>query len=176
MWAVWPEVLANYAKHYRTGEPLPGQRVASLLEAQRYGEGFATTEYLAAALLDLAWHELTVDDQVDEVADFEAAALDKAGVALPIIPPRYRSTYFAHVFSGGYDAGYYSYIWSQVLDADTVEWFKDNGGLRRENGDRFRHEVLSKGGSLDVMAAYRTFRGRDPEIDPLLERKGLTGA
>lgn len=176
MWAVWPDVLANYARHYRTGAPLPADRVESLLEAQRYGQGFDTTEYLAAALLDLAWHELGVDDQVADVAEFEAEALAKAGVAISAIPPRYRTTYFAHVFSGGYDAGYYSYIWSQVLDADTVEWFKENGGLLRANGDRFRREVLGKGGSLDVLEAYRAFRGRDPNIEPLLERKGLSGA
>lgn len=172
MWATWPEVLDNYAKHHSTGEPLDPERIESLLEGQRYGEGFGTTEYLAAALLDLAWHELRVDDRVEDVAGFEAAALEKAGVAVPAIPPRYRSTYFAHIFSGGYDAGYYSYIWSQVLDADTVEWFKENGGLRRENGDRFRAEVLGKGGSIDVMEAFRAFRGRDPRIEPLLERKG----
>lgn len=176
MWATWPEVLANYARHHRTGEPLPASWVESLQAAQRYGEGFATTEYLAASLLDLAWHELGVDDEVDDVTEFESAALEKAGVLVPGIPPRYRSTYFAHVFSGGYDAGYYSYIWSQVLDADTVEWFKENGGLLRANGDEFRRAVLSKGGSLDVMAAFRAFRGRDPEIEPLLQRKGLTGA
>lgn len=174
MWATWPEVLANYARHHETGEPLPAELVAAIEESQQYGEGFALTEYLAAALLDLAWHELGADAEVDDVAGFEEAALTAAGVAVPGIPPRYRSTYFAHVFSGGYDAGYYSYVWSQVLDADTVEWFKENGGLLRDNGDTFRRLVLSKGGSVDVLAAFRNFRGRDPEIGPLLARKGLT--
>ncbi|WP_285487432.1 M3 family metallopeptidase [Amycolatopsis taiwanensis] len=174
MWMLWPEVLTNYARHYRTGEPLPSHLVDRLQEAAQYGEGFSTTEYLAAALLDQAWHGLSADDRVENVGRFEAAALEKAGVALPTVPPRYRSTYFAHVFSGGYSAGYYSYIWSEVLDADTVEWFKENGGLKRENGDHFRRELLSRGGSLDSMAAYRSFRGRDPEIQPLLTRRGLT--
>ena len=176
MWMLWPEVLANYARHYKTGEPLPAELVAKLEAASQYGEGFATTEYLAAALLDQAWHRLGTEDVVEDVAQFEAAALEKAGVALGAIPPRYRSTYFAHIFSGGYAAGYYSYIWSEVLDADTVEWFRANGGLRRENGDAFRRGLLSRGGSLPAMDAFRDVVGRDPEIGPLLERRGLTGA
>ena len=176
MWMLWPEVLANYAKHHETGEPLPPRLVAKLEESAQHGQPFATTEYLAASLLDMAWHRLGIDDAVDDVAAFEAAALEKAGVAVPAIPPRYRSTYFAHVFSGGYSAGYYSYIWSEVLDADTVEWFKENGGLRRDNGDHFRRTLLSRGGSGDPMEFFRAFRGRDPEIAPLLARRGLTGA
>jgi peptidyl-dipeptidase Dcp len=176
MWMLWPEVLANYARHYETGESLPQQLVDKLLASQLYGEGFATTEYLAASLLDQAWNGLGVDDQVGDVQRFEAAALEKAGVALSSVPPRYRSTYFAHIFSGGYGAGYYSYIWSEVLDADTVEWFKENGGLTRDNGDHFRRELLGRGGSIDSMVAFRNFRGRDPEIEPLLKRRGLAGA
>ncbi|WP_214365656.1 M3 family metallopeptidase [Pseudonocardia sp. H11422] len=174
MWSLWPEILANYARHHETGEPPPPDLVERLLAGRKYGEGFATTEYLAAALLDQAWHSLGADDSVDDVQEFEAEALAKAGVALPAVPPRYRSTYFNHVFAGGYSAGYYSYIWSEVLDADTVEWFTSNGGLRRENGDTFRRELLSKGGSVDAMEAYRAFRGRDPEIAPLLARRGLS--
>jgi peptidyl-dipeptidase Dcp len=176
MWMLWPEVLANYARHYQTGEPLPGNLVDKLVASHQYGEGHATTEYLAAALLDQAWHRLGTEDHVSEVAQFEASALEKAGVAFAAVPPRYRSTYFAHAFSGGYAAGYYSYIWSEVLDADTVEWFRANGGLRRENGDTFRRELLSRGGSMDPMVAFRNVVGRDPEIAPLLERRGLTGA
>ncbi|GHF52367.1 peptidyl-dipeptidase Dcp [Amycolatopsis bartoniae] len=176
MWMLWPEVLANYAKHHETGEPLPERLVAKLQESAQYGQGYSTTEYLAAALLDQAWHGISKDDDVRDVAAFEAAALEKAGVALRVVPPRYKSTYFAHVFSGGYSAGYYSYIWSEVLDADTVEWFTENGGLTRANGDRFRKELLSKGGSEDAMRAFRTFRGRDPEITPLLKRRGLDNA
>ncbi|MBB3050917.1 peptidyl-dipeptidase Dcp [Prauserella isguenensis] len=176
MWALWPEVLAGYARHHRTGEPLPQETAAKLEEASRYGEGFRTTEYLAASLLDLAWHTIGPEAEVDDVDRFEAEALQQAGVALATIPPRYRSTYFAHVFSNAYSAGYYSYIWSEVLDAESVEWFRENGGLARENGDRFRRELLAKGGSVDVMEAFRAFRGRDPQLQPLLERRGLTAA
>ncbi len=170
MWATHPEILANYAKHYETGEPMPRDLVDRLLESQKFGQGFATVEYLAATLLDWAWHTAYSGEDPEE---FEAGALAEAGVALPAVPPRYRSTYFAHIWAGGYSAGYYSYIWSEVLDADTVEWFNENGGLRRENGDRFRRELLSKGGGVDSMAAFRAFRGRDPEITPLLARRGL---
>jgi peptidyl-dipeptidase Dcp len=176
VWMLWPEVLANYAKHHETGEPLPGDLVGKLVDSQLYGQGYSTTEYLAAALLDQAWHSLRVDDRVEDVLAFEAEALEKAGVALASVRPRYRSTYFAHIWSGGYSAGYYSYIWSEVLDADTVEWFKENGGLTRANGDHFRRELIGRGGSIDSMAAFRNFRGRDPEIDPLLKRRGLAGA
>ncbi|WP_433497666.1 M3 family metallopeptidase [Sphaerimonospora sp. CA-214678] len=170
MWATHPEILANYAKHYETGEPMPRDLVDRLLESQKFGQGFATVEYLAATLLDWAWHTAYSGEDPEE---FEARALAEAGVALPAVPPRYRSTYFAHIWAGGYSAGYYSYIWSEVLDADTVEWFNENGGLLRENGDRFRRELLSKGGGVDSMAAFRAFRGRDPEITPLLARRGL---
>lgn len=176
MWMLWPEVLGNYARHHRTGEPLPPELVERLEAARTFNEGFATTEYLAASLLDLAWHQLAVEQAaaVTDVAGFEAEALAAAGVALPAVPPRYRSTYFAHIFStDSYSAGYYSYIWSEVLDADTVEWFKENGGLRRDNGDWFRRTLLSRGGSADPMAAFRAFRGRDPRIEPLLDRRGL---
>lgn len=176
MWALWPEVLTNYARHHRTGEPLPARLVERLEESRQYGEGFATTEYLAAALLDLSWHLIGADSAIGDVRRFEADALEKAGVALETVPPRYRSTYFAHIFSTGYAAGYYSYIWSEVLDADSVEWFRENGGLTRENGDHYRRELLARGGSVDAMEAFRAFRGRDPEIEPLLKRRGLTGA
>jgi len=174
MWSLWPEVLTRYARHHETGEPLPADLVEKLRAGRAYGEGFATTEYLAAAVLDQAWHTLTDEvPDAEHVQEFEARALADAGIALPAVPPRYRSTYFNHVFAGGYSAGYYSYIWSEVLDADTVEWFTENGGLRRENGDAFRAAVLSRGGAVEPMAAYRAFRGRDPEIAPLLGRRGL---
>jgi peptidyl-dipeptidase Dcp len=175
MWLEDPEILASYARHHETGEPLPAEVVERLAAARRFGEGFATTEYLAATLLDQAWHRLGPDDEVTDVERFEADALAVAGVVEPTAPPRYRTTYFNHVFGGGYSAAYYSYIWSEVLDADTVEWFAENGGLRRENGDVFRRELLSRGGAVDPMEAYRAFRGRDPELAPLLTRRGLTG-
>src|SRR5690606_39749454 len=129
--------------------------------SEQFNEGFATSEYLGAALLDQAWHAITADDTVTDVAGFEAAALAAVGLDNPAVPTRYSSAYFAHTFAGGYDAGYYSYIWSEVLDADTVEWFKEHGGLTRENGDRFRSRLLGVGGSKDPLEAYRDFRGRD---------------
>jgi len=179
MWAWEPSVLRAYAVHHRTGEPMPAEWVDTMLAARQDGEGFATTEYLAAALLDQAWYRLAPEDVptgVDQVQAFEAAALERAGIAFAPVPPRYRTTYFNHVFGGGYSAGYYSYIWSEVLDADTVTWFEENGGLRRENGDTFRATLLSRGGSVDPMQAFRDLRGRDPEIAPLLARRGLTSA
>jgi peptidyl-dipeptidase Dcp len=173
MWMLWPEILENYAVHYQTGERMPPELVDKLHASEAFNEGFSTSEYLAAALLDQAWHALTADDTVTDVAAFEADALQAVGLDNPAVPTRYASTYFAHTFSGGYDAGYYSYIWSEVLDADTVEWFKENGGLKRENGDRFRRRLLGVGGSKDPLEAYRDFRGRDAVIEPLLKRRGL---
>jgi peptidyl-dipeptidase Dcp len=173
MWMLWPEILANYAGHFETGEPMPQSFVDKIQASTAFNEGFTTSEYLAAALLDQAWHRITADDTVAEVAGFEAEALAAAGLDNPAVPTRYSSTYFAHTFSGGYDAGYYSYIWSEVLDADTVEWFTENGGLTRANGDRFRSLLLGVGGSKDPLEAYREFRGRDAVIEPLLKRRGL---
>ena len=175
MWMLWPEVVAHYAKHYQTGEPLDQAIVDRLHASEQFNEGFATSEYLGAALLDQAWHGLSTSEAaaVADVTEFEASALAAVGLSNPAVPPRYRSTYFAHVFSGGYDAGYYSYIWSEVLDADTVEWFKENGGLTRANGDRFRSRLLGVGGSKDPIEAYIDFRGRPAEIGPLLKRRGL---
>ncbi|MFJ3488441.1 M3 family metallopeptidase [Leifsonia aquatica] len=175
MWMLWPEIVENYAVHHVTGERMPQELVDRLHASESFNEGFATSEYLAAALLDQAWHAITADDTVEDVAAFEAKALADVGLDAPAIPPRYASTYFAHTFSGGYDAGYYSYIWSEVLDADTVEWFKENGGLSRANGDRFRSRLLGVGGSKDPLEAYRYFRGRDAVIEPLLKRRGLGG-
>jgi peptidyl-dipeptidase Dcp len=176
MWALWPEVLANYARHHETGEPLPADVPDRVRAARAYGQGFALTEYLAAALLDLEWHRLApgAAPAPDEVEAFEEAALARHGLGFHLVPPRYRSTYFSHVFAGGYSAGYYSYIWSEVLDADTVEWFREHGGLRRKLGERFAVELLSRGGAVDPMEAYATVLGRPPRVEPLLERRGLT--
>jgi len=173
MWMLWPEVLANYAVHYQTGEAMPQEFVDKIQASSAFNEGFGTSEYLAAALLDQAWHTIGSDTVVTDVAAFEAAALAAVGLDNPAVPTRYSSTYFAHTFAGGYDAGYYSYIWSEVLDADTVEWFKENGGLTRANGDRFRSRLLGVGGSKDPLEAFRDFRGRDAVIEPLLNRRGL---
>lgn len=175
MWMLWPEVLENYAVHHETGDRMPQELVDNLLRSTSFNEGFLTSEYLAAAMLDQAWHRLAAGTVVDDVAAFEAEALAAAGLDNPAVPTRYSSTYFAHTFSGGYDAGYYSYIWSEVLDADAVEWFTENGGLTRENGDRFRSLLLGVGGSRDPLDAYRAFRGRDARIEPLLTRRGLAG-
>jgi peptidyl-dipeptidase Dcp len=172
MWMFWPEVLANYARHHETGEPVPDDLVAKMTAARRFNQGFATVEYLAAALLDWSWHRIAVGEEVDPSA-FEAWALERWGLALDQVRPRYRSTYFLHIFSGDYHAGYYSYVWSEVFDAESVEWFTDNGGLTRENGDRFRELVLSRGGSVDPLDAFRDFLGRDAEMGPLLRRRGL---
>ena len=178
MWAWHPRVLTRYAVHHETGEPMPAEWVETMIASRQYNEGFKTTEYLAAALLDQAWHRLTPADvpgSVDEVEAFEAQALAHAGVDVTGVLPRYRTTYFNHAFGGGYAAAYYSYIWSEVLDADTVQWFEENGGLRRENGDAFRRRLLARGGSVDVLEAFRDLRGRDADIAPLLARRGLAG-
>lgn len=175
MWIYWPEILDAYARHVDTGEPLPADVVEKLNASESFNQGFATSEYLAASWLDQAWHSLSPESATGDidVAEFEASALREIGLDNPAVPTRYSSTYFAHVFSGGYSAGYYSYIWSEVLDADAVEWFRENGGLTRDNGDRFRARLLGVGGSKDPLEAYRDFRGRDADIRPLLERRGL---
>jgi len=174
MWMLWPEVLENYAVHVETGEAMPKEFVEKIQASSAFNEGFATSEYLAAALLDQAWHTIGADAAIADVPEFEAAALTAVGLDNPAVPTRYSSTYFQHVMStSAYDAGYYSYIWSEVLDADTVEWFKANGGLTRENGDRFRSRLLGVGGSKDPLEAFRDFRGRDADIQPLLDRRGL---
>ncbi|WP_229260487.1 M3 family metallopeptidase [Duganella alba] len=175
MWAVWPEVLANYAKHYKTGEPMPKELLDKVIASKKFNQGFLTTEYLSASLLDQRWHQLTPAQIPTDVLGFEAQSLKDMGVDFAPVPPRYRTTYFSHSFSGGYSAGYYAYLWSEKLDADTVEWFKENGGLQRKNGDWFRAKLLSRGGTDDAMNLFRNFRGRDPVIEPLLERRGLTG-
>ena len=174
MWADWPEVLANYARHYETGEALPGELLTRVLDAMKFNQGFATTEYLAASVTDMALHQLDPDEVpgASDIMRFEEEALAAAGFDPALIPPRYRLTYFSHIM-GGYAAGYYSYIWSEVLDADTVEWFRENDGLSRQNGQHFRDTLLSKGGSRDAMQLYEDFRGRAAEITPLLERRGL---
>ncbi len=176
MWRTWPEVLKNYARHYQTGEPIPAELLAKIEAASKFNQGFKTTEYLAAALIDQAWHQLKADavPATDGVPAFEADALRRAGLDFAPVPPRYRSTYFSHVFTGSdYAAGYYSYFWSEVLDAQTVEWIKRNGGLTRANGDRFRSALLSRGGSKDALTLFRDFTGEEPDIRPLFIRRGL---
>jgi len=175
MWILWPEVVENYARHHETGEKLPQEWIDSLDAASTFNEGHATTSYLAAATLDLAWHSLNVEQaaKVTDVEAFEAQAIKDYGLDFAPVPTRYRSTYFSHIFAGGYSSGYYGYIWSEVLDADTVDWFKENGGLLRENGEHFKNTLLGRGGSIDSMQMFRNFRGRDSKIEPLLKRRGL---
>src|SRR2546429_623262 len=172
-WALEPTVLAHYAKHYQTGRPMPRTLVDKIKRARTFDQGFATTEYVAAALLDMAWHTLPVGPEQPDIGAFEAQALKRFAVDVPEVPPRYRSSYFAHIWSGGYYAGYYAYLWSEVLDDDAYAWFTENGGMTRANGRRFRDMILSRGGTGDMGALYRAFRGRDPEVGPLLEERGL---
>ncbi len=176
MWVLHPEVISGYARHHETGQPLPAELIEKIRAAELWGEGFATTEYLAASVLDWAWHTLPAGQQVGDPQDFERQALTNAGFDPDLIPPRYRTGYFQHIFANGYSAGYYSYIWSEVLDADTVEWFTENGGLMRENGERFRAELLSRGNTREPLESYENFRGRAARVEPLLRRRGLVNA
>jgi len=175
MWARDPAVLANFARHHQTGAPLPKALLDKVLAAARFNQGFKTTEYLASAVLDQRWHQLPAGKtpSADGVMAFERAALKQAGLALPTIDPRYHSPFFSHVFSGGYAAGYYAYIWSDVLARDTESWMTRHGGLDRANGDFLRAKVLSRGRSAEVLGLFRSFYGADPDIGPLLEHRGL---
>jgi len=175
-WALYPEVFARFARHYRTGAPIPRDLEAKIRRTTTFNQGFVTTEYLAAAFLDIAWHTLTVNDRPTDVDSFDIQALRRFGVDLPWVPPRYRSPYFSHIWGGGYSAGYYAYIWSEVIDSDAYAWFLENGGLTRPNGQRWRDMILGRTGTGDMATIYRQFRGRDPEIGPLLANRGLTGA
>ena len=178
MWMSWPEVLRNYAKHYKTGAPIPQELLDKVTAAQKFNQGFSTTELVAANVIDQAWHQRTAAElpDADGVLSFEAKALADQGVDFAPVPPRYRSTYYSHIFAGGYSAGYYSYFWSEVLDAASVEWMKAHGGLKPQNGDRFRATLLSRGGSDDAMTLYRNFTGADPDVAPFLERRGLVAS
>jgi peptidyl-dipeptidase Dcp len=175
MWAREPVVLAHFAKHYQTGAPMPQELLNKVLTAQKFNQGYATTEYLAAAMLDQEWHLIDASQAptADRVAAFEAAALQKNGIDFPDVPPRYHSDYFSHIFAGGYSSGYYAYLWSEVLARDTGKWMHDHGGLTRANGDYLRDKVLSRGRSQDPQTQFRNFYGRDPDIGPLIEYRGL---
>jgi peptidyl-dipeptidase Dcp len=175
-WADEPSVFANYAKHYKTGAPMPAELIAKIKKSGTYGQGFATTEYLGAALLDQAWHTLPADAPKQDVDKFEAAALKRYHIDYALVPPRYKTSYFAHIWGGGYSAGYYAYLWTAVLRDDAYYWFVEHGGMTRENGQRFRDMVLSRGGTEETDALYRAFRGRDPSVEPLLEVRGLKPA
>lgn len=172
-WARQPDVFANYARHYQTGEPMPAALREKLFRAAQFNKGYDMTELLAAALLDMNWHSLAPGAENKDAAQFEACALEKENVNLPEVPPRYRSSYFAHIFGGGYAAGYYAYIWTQMLADDGYQWFVEQGGLTPENGQRFREAILSRGNSSDLAQLYRDWRGRDPDSEPMLINRGL---
>ncbi len=175
-WALYPSVFAHYAKHFETGRPMPPELVARIKRARTFDQGFATTEYLEAGLLDMAWHTLPPGPEVANVDSFDTAALERYQVAMPEVPPRYHSSYFAHIWDGGYDANYYAYLWSEVLEDDAYAWFTEHGGLTRANGQRLKDMLLSVGGTGDMAVLYRAFRGRDPSVQPLLEARGLVPA
>jgi peptidyl-dipeptidase Dcp len=178
MWAREPAVVAHYARHYQTGAPMPPELLEKVLAAQKFNQGYATTEYLEAALLDQAWHQITVEQAppANDVQAFEVAALKASGLDYPPVPPRYHSTYFAHIFESGYSAGYYAYLWSEVLARDTGQWFHTHGGMTRANGDYLRTHILARGRSEDPQVLFREFYGRAPDIAPLLEYRGLAAA
>lgn len=172
-WALEPAVFVNYAKHYKTGEAMPSELVEKIKKSRTFNQGFATTEYLEAALLDMAWHMLAPNAPLQDADTFEPEALKRFHVYMMEVPPRYRTTYFSHIWGGGYSAGYYAYLWSEVIDDDAFAWFKEQGGMTRKNGQRFREMILAHAGTQDSAVMYRAFRGRDPEVEPLLEERGL---
>lgn len=180
-WGFDPEVLRHYAHHVDTGEVIPDELVEAVIAARQFGQGFATSEYLAAAIIDLAWHSLTpseaatMGDTADSIGDFEQRALEDAGLVVDELAPRYRSTYFNHIFGGGYSAGYYSYLWAEALDADGFDWFSAQPDVRAA-GEAFRDLILSRGATLDYGEAFRQLRGRDKDVAPLLRRRGLAGS
>ena len=172
-WAIYPKVFKNYAVHYKTGEPMPQELVDKIKKAATFNQGYALTELLAAADLDMEWHTISANDSIKDVDQFEADALKKTNLALQEVPPRYRSTYFLHIWGNGYAAGYYAYLWTEMLDDDAYSWFEENGGMTRENGQRFRDMILSRGNTQDYARMFLDFRGHKPDITPMLQNRGL---
>ena len=172
-WSTHPEVLNNYALHYKTGEVIPEALLQKIKNAGTFNQGYSIIENLCSSSLDMKWHTISADTDISDVAKFEEEALKKMQLKIAEVPPRYRSTYFAHIFSGGYAAGYYSYLWTEMLSHDAYDWFKGNGLLTRENGDKFRKEILSKGNTMDYAEMYKVFSGRNPEALPMLKARGL---
>jgi peptidyl-dipeptidase Dcp len=172
-WATYPAVFQHYAKHYKSGEPMPAELEAKILKARDFNQGYSLTELLAASMLDMQWHTLSADAPLQNVDDFEKQALEKSKVALKTVPPRYRSTYFLHIWANNYAAGYYAYQWTEMLDDDAYQWFEEHGGLTRANGDRFRNMVLSRGNTENLAEMYAAWRGRAPEIGAMLKDRGL---
>ncbi|KRG71926.1 peptidyl-dipeptidase Dcp [Pseudoxanthomonas dokdonensis] len=172
-WASDPKVFAHYAKHYQTGEAMPAELVEKIKKAASFNQGYAMSELISAALLDMQWHMLPADAPLQDVDGFESEALKKAGFNMAAVPPRYRTSYFQHIWGNGYAAGYYAYLWTQMLDADAYQWFVEHGGLTRENGQIFRDKILSRGNTVELAKLYRDFRGKDPSIEPMLKDRGL---
>jgi peptidyl-dipeptidase Dcp len=172
-WATYPTVFNHYAKHYQTGAPMPPELLAKLIKAKTFNQGYALTELLAAAELDMQWHTQSAGTHIDNVDVFEKEALTKTHLLISYVPPRYRSSYFSHIWSTGYAAGYYAYLWSEMLDDDAYQWFLDHGGLTRANGDRFRSMVLSRGNTEDLAAMYKAWLGSEPSVQPMLKERGL---
>jgi peptidyl-dipeptidase Dcp len=175
-WATDPKVFAHYAKNYKTGEPMPQPLVDKMTKAGKFNSGYNMTELVSAALLDMNWHSLTADAPLQDADQFETAALKKEKIDLSYVPPRYRSSYFQHIWGNGYAAGYYAYLWTQMLADDAFVGFTQHGGLTRENGDRFRAMVLSRGNTVELAKLYKDWRGQDPQIEPMLENRGLKEA
>jgi peptidyl-dipeptidase Dcp len=174
-WASYPAVFAHYARHYKTGEPMPAALAAKIVKSQTFNEGYDFTEILAASELDLGWHMLPANAPLQDPDKFEAEALKRTHLDLSYVPPRYRSSYFLHIWANGYAAGYYAYSWSEMLDDDAFQWFLDHGGMTRSNGDRFRQMVLSRGNTEDLQKMYNTWLGAEPSIEPMLKDRGLKG-
>ena len=175
-WASYPAVFNNYAKHYQTGSPMPAELAAKMKDSATFNQGYALTELLAAAELDLQWHALPADAPLQKTDEFEVEALKKTKLFLSYVPPRYRSSYFSHIWGGDYGAGYYAYLWSEMLDNDAFQWFEDHGGLTRANGDRLRRMVLSRGNTEELGKMYAAWLGAEPSIEPMLKHRGLVPA
>jgi peptidyl-dipeptidase Dcp len=172
-WALHPAVFDHYARHYKTGAAMPQELVEKIKKAKNFNEGYALTEVLAAAELDMQWHVLAADASLQDPDQFEKQALEKTHLDVAAVPPRYRSSYFSHIWASGYSAGYYAYLWTQMLDDDAYQWFDDHGGLTRANGDRFRRMILARGNTQDLAAVYRAWRGKPPTIDAMMKYRGL---
>ncbi len=172
-WALEPAVLSHYAVHYKTHQPMPAELVDKIKKASKFNQGYALTELIAAAELDMQWHTISPGTDIPNADEFEATALKKTHLDLPQVPPRYRSSYFLHIWANGYASGYYAYLWTEMLDDDAFSWFKENGGMTRQNGQRFRDMILSRGNTEDYAKMFREFRGRDPKVDAMLEQRGL---
>jgi len=172
-WALYPSVFAHYARHYKTGEPMPADLAAKIRKAATFNEGYKVTELVAAAELDMQWHTLPASAELQQPDTFEKQALEKTHLLISAVPPRYRSTYFSHIWGSGYSAGYYAYLWAEMLDDDAYQWFEENGGLTRANGDRFRRMVLSRGNTEDLAKMYAAWRGKEPSVEPMMKDRGL---